>query len=79
MTCRQVVQLLMDYLDGTLPAADRARVEEHLAGCDGCTAFLAQLRTSGRVTAELAELEVPPGIRADLLKAFRDWRPGAKR
>ena len=74
MNCRQVVQLLMDYLDGTLPAADRERVEEHLAGCDGCTAFLSQLRAASRVTAELAEAEVPPAIRADLLKAFRDWK-----
>jgi anti-sigma factor RsiW len=74
MTCRQVVKLLLDFLDGILPAADRARVEEHLAGCDGCTAFLAQLRAAGRVTAELAEAEVPPTIRADLLEAFRDWK-----
>jgi anti-sigma factor RsiW len=74
MTCRQVVRLLMEYLDGTLPAAQRARVEEHLAGCDGCTAFLAQLRTVSRVTAELAEVEVPPAIRADLLQAFRNWK-----
>jgi anti-sigma factor RsiW len=74
MTCRQVVQLLTDYLDDALPAADRARVEEHLAGCDGCTAFLAQLRTTRRVVAGLAAVEVPPAGRADLLRAFRDWK-----
>ena len=75
MTCRQVVQLLTDYLEGALPAAERAKVEEHLAGCDACTAFLAQLRTTGRVVAELAEVEVPADLRADLLRVFRDWRP----
>ena len=36
MTCRQVVELMTDYLDGALSAADRARFEEHIAGCDGC-------------------------------------------
>jgi anti-sigma factor RsiW len=76
MTCRQVVQLLTDYLEGALSEADRARVEEHLAGCDGCTAFLTQLRTSERVVAELATVEVPAALKADLLRAFRDWRPG---
>ncbi len=75
MTCQQVVQLLTDYLEGALPAADRARVEEHLAGCEGCTAFLAQLRTTGRVVAGLAAVEVPIAIRVDLLRAFRDFRP----
>jgi anti-sigma factor RsiW len=75
MTCRQVVQLLTDYLEGALSTADRAKVEEHLAGCDGCTAFLAQLRTAGRVVAGLAAEQIPASLRADLLRAFRDWRP----
>jgi anti-sigma factor RsiW len=75
MTCRQVVKLLTDYLEGALSATDRARVEEHLAGCDGCTAFLAQLRTAGRVVAGLAEVEVPAPLRAELLRAFQEWRP----
>jgi anti-sigma factor RsiW len=75
MTCRQVVKLLTDYLEGALSATDRARVEEHLAGCDGCTAFLAQLRTAGRVVAGLAEVELPAPLRTELLRAFRDWRP----
>jgi anti-sigma factor RsiW len=74
MTCRQVVQLLTDYLDGALSIADRRRVEEHLAGCDACTAFLAQLRTTGRVVARLAEVEVPAPLRAELIQAFRDWQ-----
>ena len=75
MTCRQVVKLLTDYLEGALSATDRARVEEHLAGCDGCTAFLAQLRTAGRVAAGLAEVELPAPLRTELLRAFREWRP----
>jgi anti-sigma factor RsiW len=79
MTCRQVVQLLTDYLEGALSATDRGRVEEHLAGCDGCTAFLAQLRTAGRVVAGLAEVEVPAPLRADLLRAFRQWRPAGSK
>ena len=75
MTCKQVVQLLTDYLEGALSAADRARVEEHLAGCDGCTAFLAQLRPAGRLVAGLAAEEIPAAVKADLMRAFRDWRP----
>jgi anti-sigma factor RsiW len=74
MTCRQVVQLLTDYLDGALTAADRARVEDHLAGCAACTAFLAQLRVTGRVVAGLAALEVPAPLRTELLAAFRGWK-----
>jgi anti-sigma factor RsiW len=74
MTCRQVVLLLTDYLEGALTDADRARVEEHLAGCDACTAFVAQFQAAGRMTAALAAAEVPAALRAELILAFRDWR-----
>ena len=75
MTCRQVVQLLNEYLEGTLPEAERRRVDEHLAGCDACTAFVGQLRASRRVVARLAEDEIPAAVKQELLAAFRSWRP----
>jgi len=46
MNCRQVVELMTDYLEGALSAVERARFEDHIAGCDGCRAYLAQLRTA---------------------------------
>ncbi|MDO8738574.1 anti-sigma factor [Candidatus Deferrimicrobium sp.] len=43
MDCRETQTLLTAFHDGELPAADRARVEEHLRGCAGCGALLADL------------------------------------
>lgn len=74
MTCREVVELMTDYLEGALSPADRARFEDHIAGCDGCTAYLAQLRTTKRALVALSEESLPEPLKADLLKAFRDWR-----
>ncbi|HEY2597043.1 MAG TPA: zf-HC2 domain-containing protein [Candidatus Dormibacteraeota bacterium] len=74
MTCRQVVELMTDYLDGALSPEDRARFEEHLAGCDGCTAYLAEMRTTRRVVGRLADESIPKSIEDELLKAFRDWK-----
>ncbi|MEW6429914.1 MAG: anti-sigma factor [Myxococcota bacterium] len=37
--CFDVLERLSDYIDGELPAAERAQVERHLAGCDECTKF----------------------------------------
>lgn len=45
MTCRQVVELMTEYLEEPLPAADRQRFEQHLVGCDGCIRYLEQLRS----------------------------------
>jgi anti-sigma factor RsiW len=76
LSCREVVEILGDYLEGAMPPDDRARLEEHLAGCDGCTAYLEQLRTTIRLSGRLSEEAVPSQAMAPLLEAFRAWRRG---
>jgi anti-sigma factor RsiW len=73
ITCREVVELLSDYIDGELPASQRVRVEEHLAGCDGCTTILEELRETVRLTGMLTVEHVSESQSATLLGAFRDW------
>ena len=74
MKCRDVVELMTDYLEGALSLADRARFEAHIAGCDGCRAYLEQLRETRRVAGRLASEPVPESLQAELMNAFRDWR-----
>ena len=74
MTCHQVVELMTDYLDDALSAGDRARFEEHMAGCDGCRAYLAQLRTTREVVGRLAEESLPKTVEDELVKAFQNWK-----
>ncbi len=76
LTCREVVELITDYLEGTLPENVRLRMEQHLAGCDGCTAYLEQMRQTIRLTGELREESLTPKQRAELLDLFRDWNKG---
>lgn len=44
--CRELVELVTAYLDGVLSAQERRHVDNHLAGCDGCTAYLEQIRAT---------------------------------
>jgi anti-sigma factor (TIGR02949 family) len=74
MRCREVVELMTEYLEGTLSPGDRARFEEHLSGCDGCSAYLEQLRTTRRVLGRLSDEPVPEPLKAELLRAFKDWK-----
>jgi predicted anti-sigma-YlaC factor YlaD len=76
LSCREVVEILGDYLEGAMAPHDRVRLEEHLAGCDGCAAYLDQLRTTIRLSGRLSEEAVPPEAMAPLLEAFRAWRRG---
>jgi anti-sigma factor RsiW len=53
MTCRSGVELLMEYLEGTLAPEPRAALETHVAGCPRCTAFLASYRETPRILREV--------------------------
>jgi MFS family permease len=57
MACKQLVELVADYLDHTLSPDMKARFEEHLAGCDGCTTYLKQTQ---QIIAELRRLSATP-------------------
>jgi anti-sigma factor RsiW len=74
LTCRRVIELAGDYLEGALRPGERRRVGEHLAGCEGCREDLRQLRlTVGALRATAAGVEAPRDLPA-LLAAFRDRR-----
>lgn len=77
LTCREVIDLLTDYVEDALPEQERRRVEAHLAICDGCTTYLEQMRETIRLTGMLTEEQIREAERHRLLAAFRDWtRPG---
>ena len=73
LTCREVIDLLTDYVEDALPEQERRRVEAHLASCDGCTTYLEQVRETIRLTGMLTEEQIPDAERDRLLDAFRDW------
>lgn len=74
MTCQQIVEVITDYLDDRLAAEDRQRFEDHVAACDGCAAYLDQMRETIRLTGRLRESELSPEQRHGLLEAFRGLR-----
>ena len=47
--CASGVELLTEYLEGTLPADVRADLEAHVAGCPRCTASGSSSRRSSRL------------------------------
>jgi anti-sigma factor RsiW len=77
MACIELVELVTDYLEGTLSRADRARFDRHLGLCPHCTAYLEQFRETIRLTGTLSEEDVDPVARETLLDAFRDFRRSA--
>ena len=74
LTCRELVELVTDYLEGALPAGDRLDFERHLVWCSWCRDYLDQMRTTIDLTGHADESEPPSPLREQLLDAFRDWK-----
>jgi anti-sigma factor RsiW len=76
LTCRELVELVTDYLDGSLSGRDRARFEAHIAACGNCTQYVEQFRETIRLTGTLRESDVSPEAEAALLAQFEAWKRG---
>jgi anti-sigma factor RsiW len=74
MTCRELVQVVTDYLEGALPDADRLRLEAHLALCPYCDEYIAQMRQTIEALGELPSEALDASRQEELLRAFRGWR-----
>lgn len=78
IVCASGVELLMDYLDGVLPEDVRAAVDEHVAGCPRCMAFVESYRATPRILRDATAAVLPADLEASL-KAFLRTRTGAFR
>jgi anti-sigma factor RsiW len=74
LTCREMVELVTDYLEDRLDPTERERFEAHLTLCEGCQAYVDQMRQTIAALGRLAEEDLSPAAREDLLTAFRTWR-----
>jgi anti-sigma factor RsiW len=70
ITCREIVELVTDYLEGALPAEEVEAFEMHLAYCDGCVNYLEQMRETIRLSGRLTEESLPPELQEELVQAF---------
>jgi anti-sigma factor RsiW len=73
MACRELVELVTSYFDGSLSRADRRRFRAHISGCDHCTAYIEQMRLVIEGTGRLTEDDIDPAAREELVDAFRGW------
>jgi anti-sigma factor RsiW len=76
LSCQELVELVTDYLEGTLPPTTRARFEAHLSVCDGCARYLEQIRLTIAAVGRLTEETIEPAARDDLMQLFRNWKAG---
>jgi hypothetical protein len=76
LSCRELVELVTDYLEGALPGDEQARFQAHLEACDPCVDYIEQIRLTVRAAGRVEEEDLDPAWRDALLAEFRDWKRG---
>jgi anti-sigma factor RsiW len=79
MSCRDLVELVSDYLEGALPAGEYSRFEAHVAGCGNCSAYLRQMRETLALLGTLPADALSREAEDELRVAFREWNAGTAR
>lgn len=77
MTCRELIDILDDYLDGALSEDLRGDLERHLEDCAPCRAYLATYRKTREVGADAARIEMPEEMKARLRRFLDDTLRGS--
>ena len=76
MSCKELVELVTDYLEGALSPADQRRFELHMSKCEGCKLYIDQMRLTIKAAGKLSEDSISLAAKEELLAAFRDWKKG---
>ena len=74
LVCQEVVELVTEYLEGTMSAPDRARFERHIADCPNCRRYLEQMRRTLDVLGRIEAESVAPEAMDELLALYRRWQ-----
>jgi anti-sigma factor RsiW len=74
LACVAVVEIVADYLEGTLSADEGQRLRRHLDTCPGCAEYLKQLRTVAGSLRGVTDDSFPAEMREGLIADFADLR-----
>lgn len=74
LTCKELTELVTEYLEGQMPFGKRVRFQLHVGMCRHCRAYLRQMKTTVRAVGALPDEPMPAHVRDELLGRFRSWR-----
>ena len=74
LSCREIVELVTDYLEGDLDADTTTALEIHLDLCPGCARYVEQIRETITTLGEVSSDNLTDEAQAGLLEAFKAFR-----
>jgi len=74
MRCKEFVEIVTDYLEGSMPLGKTIRFHLHLGLCFGCRVYLKQIKRTIHTLGRLPQEPAPSDVREELIKRFRAWK-----
>ncbi len=74
MTCKELTELITDFLEGHLSFDQWVRFQLHVGMCRHCRAYLRQMKMTIRSLGYVAAERIPPDVCDELLVRFRNWK-----
>jgi len=78
VNCKEFVELVTEYFEGSLPEDQTELFEQHIEDCFWCARYLEQMRVTITTVGHIDEESLSPDAKDSLLDAFRDWHGGAR-
>lgn len=75
LSCRDITELVTDFLEGRMSLADRVRFHFHVGMCKPCRAYLQQMKLTIATLGQLPDEPPPDDVRDELLRRFKRWKP----
>jgi anti-sigma factor RsiW len=75
ISCHQLIEFCLDYIDGALPQDQQVRFRRHLAQCPDCVTFFETYQKTPEVSREALATQLPSSVREavrSFLRAQRD-------
>jgi anti-sigma factor (TIGR02949 family) len=79
LTCKEFLQELTDYLDSTVDAELRLKLERHISECPNCFVILDTTQKTIKVYKGMQAQEIPQEVHVRLMKAVERKIADSKR
>ena len=74
LTCQQLIDFIMSYLDGELPAEQRAEFDRHMSAWPSCVDYLKTYEKTVLLAKQCANEPVPDEVPESLVQAILEAR-----
>lgn len=74
LTCREIAELVTEYLEGRMPWMQRLQFQFHIGMCSACRRYLRQMRSTLQTLGSLPTEPLPKELEVELLARFQSWK-----